>query len=134
MGLGNSFQREFFCYAGSAAHPSSQFGFCSSTAFSVWHFVPTPRYAADSHSPFFIFAFALAYIPCVDLGFQSAVTVTAFTTTSFTWWPGATKFISVAVQPFRSLAQQHLCLASLAWQLEPPRCFSADAQIISDLP
>ncbi len=32
--------------------------------------------------------------------FFQKIPATAFTTTSFTWWPGATKFISVAVQPF----------------------------------
>ena len=62
--------------------------------------VPTPRIAADSHSPFFIFAFVLAYIPCVDSVFFQKIQITAFTTTSFTWWPGATKLISVAVLPY----------------------------------
>jgi len=32
--------------------------------------------------------------------FFQQIPVTAFTTTSFTWWPGATKLIYVAVQPF----------------------------------
>jgi hypothetical protein len=76
----------FFC-AGSASgiNPAVRFLLIySSLGYGTC--VPTPRIAADSHSPFFIFAFALAYIPCVDLGFQSAVPVMAFTTASFTCW------------------------------------------------
>jgi len=70
--------------------------------------------------PFFIFAFALAYIPCVDSDFQSAVTVTAFTTTSFTWWPGATKFISVAVLPSVPLHSHSVCPVLSAARLNLP--------------
>ena len=51
---------------------TQQFGFCSSTAFSVWHFVPTPRYAADSHSPFLILRFALGLKPCAESVFFPA--------------------------------------------------------------
>ena len=49
-----------FCCLLLRVHPS-QNSFCSSTAFSVWHFVPTPRYAADSQSPFLIFRFAWGF-------------------------------------------------------------------------
>jgi hypothetical protein len=42
----------------------------------------------------------------------------------------ATKFISVAVLPFRPSAEQHLPLASLAWQLEPLRFLKAFSQIV----
>jgi hypothetical protein len=34
--------------------------------------VPTPQSLQISHSPFFIFAFVLAYIPCVDSVFFPA--------------------------------------------------------------
>ena len=51
MGHGNSFQREFFFYAGSATHPSSQFGLCLSASPSLWHYRANATYDADFAFP-----------------------------------------------------------------------------------
>jgi len=76
-------------YAGSAAHHSSQFSFCSSTAPSAM--VLAYQHLGSlgiSHSPFIYFAFVSAYISCVDFGFQSVISrrAMAFTTAPFTCW------------------------------------------------
>ena len=73
MGHGNSFQREFFCYAGSAAHHSSQFSFCSSTAPSAM--VLAYQHLGSlgiSHSPFFSSLLWWSSIWCVDSVFSPA--------------------------------------------------------------
>ena len=63
--------------------------------------VPTPRIAADFALPFVDSSLCDGFLTHVLIqSFFQQIPVTAFTTTSFTWWPGATKFISVAVQPF----------------------------------
>ena len=100
MGHGNSFQREFFCYAGSATHPSSQFGLCLSASPSLWHYRANATYDADFAFPPWSSLLRWVANSCVDSVFLQQIPATAFTTTSFTWWPGATKLISVAVLPF----------------------------------
>jgi hypothetical protein len=99
-GLGVSFQREYFLCAGLRFVSTQQLGFSLSASPSLWHYRANATYDADFAFPPWSSLLRWVLNPWVDSGFQSAVPVTAFTTTSFTWWPGATKFISVAVLPF----------------------------------
>ena len=113
----------FFCCLLLRVHPS-QIGFCSSTALLAMVLAYQRLESLQiSHSPFFFFAFALAYIPCVDSGFQSAVPVMAFTTASFTCW----------LSPPSSYPQQFrhfVCFQSSAG----PNLFSGNPSQCSDRP
>ena len=61
--------------------------------------VPMPQSLQIRISPWFSLL-RWVFNPCVDSVFSQQIPATAFTTTSFPWWPGATKLISVAVLPF----------------------------------
>ena len=93
MGHGNSFQREFFCYAGSATHPSSQFGLCLSASPSLWHYRANATYDAD-------FAFPLdsslcdAFLPhAYNQSFVQQIPIRRFTVLHSLCWLSPSTFI-----------------------------------------
>ena len=71
MGHGNSFQRKFFCYAGSATHPSSQFDLCLSASPSLWHYRANATYDADFAFPPWSSLLRWVANSCVDSVFCS---------------------------------------------------------------